>query len=540
MNLLLLWKKTERTFGSLKFAVVIILLFSLVLAFGTFMESYHGTDYANKLVYKSVPFILLQALMFLSILMATLQRLPLKKQLYGFYTIHSGLIILFIGSVATYITGIDGSMTLPPNTPNRFVSLSEDILTIKLEDEGKEVTYELPFTAREKKLGEKYQNIELVKYLPFAKESNLWITKKSSKEDSISSTYNIANENFGQDFTLSTDAEADFPSNTSMGPLNVHYMPWALFPCFKLKSLSGHIIWNMMDNSCFTPESKKIPINKTKQNNKFLAFKAEDGKIITFLPELSPLPANEKLEIDQSSPYRIFSRELFQTKPHLFLFGEGAAFYNKNTSEWQVENLKKDQDLELPWMGFKLLLKRHEMKLLPKLVPEYVVPTQDNGKIIEGELKAVQLKIMGNDYWVSSSKPLGLMIEGKKTIFNLGKKTLTLPYEFTLKNFKMDTDPGTNNPASYESFVNLFTGKESKVHHIYMNNPLKYDGFTFYQASYFQNDNGNYGSILSVNYDPGRPIKYLGSLLIVFGAIWHYLIRRKTKGQFFSRSVRVE
>jgi hypothetical protein len=503
------------------------------------MESYHGTEYANKLVYKSVPFIFLQGLMFLSILMATLLRLPLKKQLYGFYTIHSGLIVLFVGSVATYITGIDGSMTLPPNTPNRFVSLNEDILTIKFEDEGKEVTYELPYTAREKKLGEKYENIELISYLPFAKESNLWIPKKTNSEESISSTYNISNSNFGQDFTLSTDSEADFPSNTSMGPLNVHYMPSTLFSCFKLKGTSGHIIWNMSNNTCFTPESKNIPINKTKQNNKFLAFKADDGKIITFLPELSPLPANEKLEIDQNSPYRIFSRELFQTKPHLFLFGEGAAFYNKNTSQWQVESLKKDTSLELPWMGFKLQLKRHEKNLLPKLIPEYVKPTQDNGKIIEGDLKAVKLKIMGNEYWVSSTKPLGLMIEGKKTIFSLAKKSLTLPYEFTLKNFKMDTDPGTNNPASYESFVNLFTGKESKVHHIFMNHPLKYDGFTFYQASYFQNDNGNYGSILSVNYDPGRPIKYLGSLLLVLGSIWHYLIRRKSKGQFFHRSVRV-
>ncbi|MFZ4714375.1 MAG: cytochrome c biogenesis protein ResB [Bacteriovoracaceae bacterium] len=538
MNLSQYWKKSERTLGSLKFAVVIIMIFSMTLAFGTFMESYHGTEYANKLVYKSLPFMLLQGLMFLSILMATLQRLPLKKNLYGFYTIHSGLLILFIGSLTTYITGIDGSITLPPNTPNRFISLNEDILTIKLEDEGKEVTYELPVVAKTQKLGEKYEKIELVEYLPFAKESKNWVEKKAGTESSISATYTINNANFGQDFTLSTDSEADFQSNLTMGLLNVHFMPRALFPCFKLTGNSGHIIWNMMDNSCFTPESKNIPIKKTKQNNRFLAFKAEDGKIITFLPDLSPLPANEKLEIDQESPYRIFSRELFQGKPHLFLFGAGAAYFDKNENIWKALEIKKDSPLELPWMGFKLTLKELEENKIPKLVPEYVTPLQDNGKIVEGELKAVRVKVLDQEYWVTSNKPLGLMVEGKKTIFSLAKKSLTLPYEFTLKNFKMDTDPGTNNPASYESFVNLFTGKESKVHHIFMNNPLKYDGFTFYQASYFQNDNGNFGSILSVNYDPGRPVKYLGSILLIFGAIWHYLIRRKTKAEFFSRSVR--
>ena len=60
-----------------------------------------------------------------------------------------------------------------------------------------------------------------------------------------------------------------------------------------------------------------------------------------------------------------------------------------------------------------------------------------------------------------------------------------------------------------------------------MNNPLKYDGLTFYQASYFEAAKDTYGSVLSVNLDPGRPIKYLGSLLLVLGAIWHFYLRRK-------------
>jgi hypothetical protein len=60
-----------------------------------------------------------------------------------------------------------------------------------------------------------------------------------------------------------------------------------------------------------------------------------------------------------------------------------------------------------------------------------------------------------------------------------------------------------------------------------MNNPLKYDEFTFYQSSYFPLGPDLYGSALSVNYDPGRALKYLGSLFIVLGSIWHFYIRRK-------------
>ena len=43
----------------------------------------------------------------------------------------------------------------------------------------------------------------------------------------------------------------------------------------------------------------------------------------------------------------------------------------------------------------------------------------------------------------------------------------------------MDKDPGTNNPASYESFVQLFSRDGATDHHIYMNNPLKFDGTYF-------------------------------------------------------------
>ncbi len=530
-------KNIEKTLGSLKFAVIIILMFTITLGYGTFMESFHGTEYANKLVYKSFPFMVLQGLMFLSILMATFQRLPARKSLYGFYTVHAGLLTIFIGSLVTYLTGIDGSITLPPLTPNRYISLNEDTLMIKMEGKGKEITYDLPPSAFSKNINDEYENIKLLTYIPFAKEVKTWVPRKN-KETGHSSSYVIANDNFGQDFTLSTEPEADFQANISLGPLNVHYMPKDLFACFNLQSKSGFIIWNMMTGACFTPESKNIPIKSTNQKNRFLAFKAEDGQLVTFLPDMSPLPTNEKLEINQASPYRIFSQTLFEGKPHLFLFGQGVAFYNKDKASWETYQLTEGKSQDLPWMGFKLTLKEHREDLVPKLIPEYVTPIHDNGKIIEGDLKAMKISVLGQEYWVTSQKPLGLMVEGSKVEFNLGKKTLTLPYEFTLTKFKMDTDPGTNNPASYESFVNLFTGKKSETHHIYMNNPLKHDGFTFYQASYFQNDNQSFGSILSVNYDPGRPVKYLGSLLLVFGAIWHYLIRRKADGKFFSRSVR--
>ncbi len=107
----------------------------------------------------------------------------------------------------------------------------------------------------------------------------------------------------------------------------------------------------------------------------------------------------------------------------------------------------------------------------------------------------------------------------------------------------MDKNPGTNDPASYESFVALLDGRTTNGasdHHVYMNNPLKYDDFTFYQSSYFQVGPNQYGSAFSVNYDPGRPLKYLGSFLLVFGSAWHFYIRRRKKRKFFEKETTIE
>ena len=152
---------------------------------------------------------------------------------------------------------------------------------------------------------------------------------------------------------------------------------------------------------------------------------------------------------------------------------------------------------------------------------------QKNSKLIKGQNKALQLELKGKKYWIRSDKSITLKSFSTHLKIELQKDSLQLPYELSLTKFKMDKDPGTNSPASYESFVQLFSTEGPKDFHIYMNNPLKYDGLTFYQASYFEVGPSQYGSVLSVNYDPGRPIKYLGSLLLVLGAIWHFYLRRK-------------
>ena len=521
------YRKTELFFGNLKFAVVIITLFAICLGYGTFMESYHGTEYANRLIYKSFFFMAIQFCMFLSILFATLIRLPPRKHLYGFYVIHAGLITLFLGSFITYTSGIDGTITLAPNLAGRQIQLTNDEFRIEFPTKGKEVTVELPFVSGPKDLKMDYEGIKLKTFLPFAKDELNWLPMKIKNESQSSSRYRIYNDNFGEFITLSLHPLSDFNNTITMGPLNVHYMPTSLANCFMANTPDGLIIWNGETSQCISPVVSEIKRRKH-QSGKTIAEVNFNGTLVAFLPEMSPLPLNSQMELNENSPFRIFSKKLFEKAPHLFLFGKFVAFYNKDSKSWEGSAVEINNEVILPWMGFKARLIEHKTDAYATMTPVFVKPIQENGQLIAGDMKALKIEIDDQDFWVRSTEPVAYNQNNERIRMEIGKKVLTLPYELILDQFKMDTDPGTTNQASFESYVTLFKGnKGSEKHHIFMNNPLKYDNFTFYQASYFQTQQGPYGSVLSVNFDPGRFWKYLGALLLVLGSIWHYYLRRK-------------
>lgn len=526
------WDSIERSIGSLKFAVVVIALFTLCMIVGTFLESYYGTDFANRVVYKTPFFMLVQFGMLLSIIFAATLRLPPKKRLYGFYTIHAGLIIIGMGSFITYIAGVDGQITLAPNEPNRQVILSNDILKITYPTEGKQVSTFLPYTAFKKNIDESYELISLKDYLPFAEGRFVWsdpINQYPADAQIHSSKYHFKNAFAEEDLTLSIHPEAgnDFQSTSTMGPLTFNYYPEKIAHCFEEQNASKIIIWNSQTAECFTPESKGIAIKTTSANNRFLVI-AFNNTFLTFFPDFSPFPMDTKLQSDEKSVMRAFSKKLFEDKPNLFLFGQKAAFYSKADQSWKVVDLKlKGPSAILPWMGAEISLTDHQEKLVPFNLPQAVVPIQKNGALIKGDIRAARLEILGKEYWVTNYSPLSLLVQGKKVIIEITKETLNLPFELALTQFKMDKDPGTDNPASYESFVKLFADGVTSSHHVFMNNPMKQGGFTFYQASYSQDNQGEYSTTLAVNVDQGRTLKYLGSLMLVLGAIWHYNLNSK-------------
>lgn len=532
-----LYKSFERFFASVKFAVIIISLFAFALTIGTFVESYNGTPFANKVIYKSWWFMGIQGLMLLSIVMATIVRLPAKKHLYGFYTVHLGLVILFLGSLVTYLVGIDGSIQLLPNKPARKILIDKDQIKIQSLELGESFTYPLPYTGYATKLDQKvkFGDITLKEYYPSASSKLKW-EKLPNKEPILSAQYLIFNDNVAETITLSLSPISDYQSSKKMGPLTVHLMPEELLSCFTMNNPSKFVIWYTEDKKCSTPQQENLTIDKTDKGNNFITLEYKNQSY-KFLPEFTPLPVNDDLTKIEESPIRVLSLDLFTKKPHLFTFGDSIVYFKKRSKKWILKKFENDDLIRLPWMGFQLKKIRTESSLYPLDIPSYVKPIQDNNKIIQGEDQALRLEVGNNEYWITDKKPLQLSSTKGILFIQFIKKTYTLPYQLTLAKFVMQKNPGTNDPASFESYVELLDGRKNqgiKKFHVFMNNPLKYDDFTFYQSSYFPvglKDNGEqeFASVLSVNYDPGRKFKYFGSLLIVLGSIWHFYLRKRKK-----------
>lgn len=200
--------------------------------------------------------------------------------------------------------------------------------------------------------------------------------------------------------------------------------------------------------------------------------------------------------------------------------------YGKDKKVQKKGTIKQAQTIETGWMGLKFRLLRY----LPRA--EEVVRFIPNQRATPATTSALRFTLRGKEHWVGIDTTIPLFLDDRAYLISYRRRALRLSFPLTLNKFTMGLNPGTASAASYESDVQVPGVGEIKIS---MNEPLKHEGFTFYQSSFEQDDSGRpVLSVLSVNHDPGRWIKYLGSLMIVLGSIMLFYFKR---GFFKARSV---
>ncbi|CAN5697097.1 hypothetical protein BH10BDE1_BH10BDE1_01790 [soil metagenome] len=182
--------------------------------------------------------------------------------------------------------------------------------------------------------------------------------------------------------------------------------------------------------------------------------------------------------------------------------------------------------IETGWMGLQFRL----LKYMPHAKEEISYRPLEKPTPLTVSAIKVQYRAPGTDklktQWMGLNSLLKLFSEGQVYIVSYMNRRLPLGFDMKLKEFKVGRYQGTMRAASYESVVDVPGLGETLIS---MNEPLKHGGYTFYQAS-FESDPATgkpMASVLSVNHDPGRGIKYLGCILIIFGAIHLFYMKRR-------------
>ncbi len=146
-----------------------------------------------------------------------------------------------------------------------------------------------------------------------------------------------------------------------------------------------------------------------------------------------------------------------------------------------------------------------------------------------------RLSLMHTEFLVQQlgllPQPQTVKVGEKEYQVGLRFKRIYKPYTLHLKEFNHEVYPGTSKPKDFSSYVRLTDASrgEDRDVRIWMNNPLRYSGETFFQSNMLQDSEGGpaTGTVLQVVQNPGRIIPYLSCIMVAGGLVAHFFVGLK-------------
>jgi hypothetical protein len=117
--------------------------------------------------------------------------------------------------------------------------------------------------------------------------------------------------------------------------------------------------------------------------------------------------------------------------------------------------------------------------------------------------------------------PLTFQAAGKTCQIVLRPKRFYKPFSIQLVQFRHDRYAGTDIAKNFSSRIKLTdpARHEDRESLIFMNNPLRYRGYTFFQAGF---DNNDTTTVLQVAQNPSWLVPYISCALIVLGMLFQF------------------
>ncbi len=579
-------KKLFKFLSSVKLAIPTMLALLVCSVAGTILESRFNAEYAGLKIYKTWWFLIVLGLLWINILFAALSRLPWKKRHVGFLVTHLGMLMLLFGSVLTMIWGIDGSMQIYENSESNLVFLQNNVI----ETNGVKTPikrYLEKLDLKDTVIGGS-RDFSLSTYIPFAEVPEKNFDRGLNLNFKIKSPFfdvvQVLNSELEKEVQMGPATFRLVQKQIELPPVKLTPKKGIKKPSRKTSSVaSGNLLFIKDKNGAVVKtvnlDSKqnvevggvKFVVVKIFKNAQIASNKIEEGDpsksnpaielsvskggktlreiIYQNIPEFTLNPNglfDYKVSIDikgGGTPEAEASTNTNQQMPSGMQMGStpnGAGDRIKNTVEFQIldnnqvevalykdgqqlskQILKEKEVFITPWMGIELTLLGVK-NATDGFVPEETVPKSK----LPLPPSAILLKAQNaKDVWITENSEMNFTSNNKQSTVYYGRERLFLPFAISLVKFEKNDYPGSQMAMDYKSYVKI--NGAGPIHEIFMNEPLKLESYTFYQSSYQLTPGQPALTILSVNRDPGRALKYLGSIILCCGIILYTLQKSK-------------
>ncbi len=477
--------------GSLKIAMVLLMVLLVAIATATFLESKRDAGAAWQYVYGAPWFAGWLLVLCLNLAASAASRWPWRQRHVGFVVTHAGIILLLAGALIGRMTGFEANVRLRAGEPPtaRVVRGKESVLQLSSPVTGQSYVYPL-------RVDERLNQSDALR-IPIPDSD--WRVEISS--------YTAALQ---PELRLASSSEAAAASDSATGPaVRVALRSARMGQAFEAIVLASPEAAQRLSLGPLT-----IALDKPRPASVSTA-----RPPVTAPPSIADATLRLWVSKDGAAEYSV------ERAGRVVRVGRAAVGedFSLGLADWQatVRQAFARGEASLAWRG-------PAQESAPAPVFSGIVPP---GATAEGIL--VQLVDGGSvekrseTEWIAWGSRREIFLGGNFSRVGFGPRTEVLPFGIALDRMEVPQDEGSTRAADYIAHVRFEPGGGAPpVHAIaQMNQPANFPGgwwrstlgrnYKFSQAGY--NPQEPDATVLQVLYDPGWPAKWIGSLGICLG-----------------------
>lgn len=535
--------------GGIRFAVPVLILVAIALAWGTYLESVHDSRVSRATVYGSWWFITLMAMIALSLIFAVITRFPWRRKHVGFITVHTGLVLLIVAGFWSMFGRLEGHLVLEEGQTSNILETDQEILELAEFNGGQSTILGVvdaptrPGTVRvggiELVVSEYWDNSREESFVADGGPQVLRAVEVSLDRGATAGEW-IADEAKaggpaamgGVTFRVLADGETwEPPSGDAEGPAYYFTFEGQRFP---LGSPGDQAFpgWTIVSVERFTHalvSSGKISESGGGEPNPAVDVTISDGQGSverhTCFQNFPDMVMSRSLEGSARSGARLGARTATLKGEQLVVFGPLGSMRLGYVGPDGV-----GRELPGPFTAPVVVeVGGRAIKLINEYGRAHVSRRSVEAPKSSERRPALMVRLPGKSEpeviaYKSMTPVLGA---GKNLLLRYGPRVEELPFTVTLKDFRKLDYPGTAMAMKYESDVVVTRdGHEPHEYLVHMNTPYEHHPWKVYQSGFM----GEQISIFSVMRDPGLPLTYLASTILCVGIFLTFFSRSLSWG----------